>query len=226
MRMREDLTFTSRNTLFIFGRVWSVARGRYLWQVRCHCGKVRSAMTTGAINKYKPFKGCKCPSKYRVEGSVAYVDCSTPTYPDRVCILDIEVFNEKYKGRKLSCYRSGYSDLLYVACQGSAVHREVNNTPKDLNTDHISGNTLDNRKVNLRSATKKENGQNCRINKDNTSGFSGVSYRKDTRKWVAKITVDSKVLWLGTTFTTLEEAVTARKEAEVLHGFHENHGRK
>lgn len=52
--------------------------------------------------------------------------------------------------------------------------------------DHADAhNTLDNRRKNLRSANASQNGGNRRKNKNNTSGFKGVSYRKDRGKWVA-----------------------------------------
>lgn len=225
-RIKEDLTFTSCNELFIFGYTWDETAKRFLCNVRCFCGNIRSPMTTTNIKKYNPTRGCRCPSKYEVKGETVYVDCSTPKFPNKTCILDLEDFNKHYRGKRLSCYQLGSSDLVYVACSNNPVHRLVNNTPPKMNTDHISGNTLDNRKVNLRTASKAVNGQNCRVNADNTSGFTGVSYRKDTNRWVAKITVNRKVIWLGTNHSTKVSAIVARLTAEMRYGFHENHGRK
>lgn len=224
-RLKEDLTFKSLNGLFIFGITYCKKNLRQMWKVRCHCGSIRPPMTYTNINKYRNNGMCRCPSKYRIAGNSVYVDCSTTKFPNKECILDKEVFEEYYQGEVLSSYQSGNSDLVYVSCRGSPVHSLVNKTPKGLCTDHISGNTLDNRKSNLRSVSKKENGRNCRVNTDNSPGVCGVSFRKDTSKWSAKITVDCKVIYLGTCYETFEDAVKARKLAEIQYGFHENHGR-
>ena len=54
--------------------------------------------------------------------------------------------------------------------------------------DHLNGNTLDNRKENLRICTNADNLKH-RVNlpKNNTSGILGVRYRKDRDKWYAEI---------------------------------------
>ena len=64
-------------------------------------------------------------------------------------------------------------------------------------TDHIDGDGLNNRKCNLRPATKKENMRNRRIMSNNTSGFKGVTLRKDIGMWQARIMVDRKSFSLG-----------------------------
>jgi hypothetical protein len=63
--------------------------------------------------------------------------------------------------------------------------------------DHISGNTLDNRQENLRICTITENNRNCRMNKKNTSGYKGVHWDKERRKWKAVIKVNRKTILLG-----------------------------
>ncbi len=91
--------------------------------------------------------------------------------------------------------------------------------------DHINGDRTDNRIVNLRDVTKAENGRNQKKPERNTSGVSGVYRQKGRKHWFAAIRVDGKQLFLGS-FLEFHEAVNARKNAEVLYDFHENHGRK
>jgi len=89
--------------------------------------------------------------------------------------------------------------------------------------DHINHNKTDNRIANLRDVTASENAKNLSLNDANTSGQTGVTWNKAARKWKSYIKVDRQVLNLGT-FTEFHKAVDARKNAEVLYGFHENHG--
>ncbi|RIB02424.1 hypothetical protein C2G38_2227877 [Gigaspora rosea] len=41
--------------------------------------------------------------------------------------------------------------------------------------DHILRNGLDNRNINLRETTYNQNGLNCKLSKNNTSGYNGIS---------------------------------------------------
>jgi hypothetical protein len=88
--------------------------------------------------------------------------------------------------------------------------------------DHINGDSSDNRIVNLRQTTQSENMRNRRKSTKNTSGYVGV-YKRGA-KWWARISVDSKYISLGM-YDTVEQAAQARKQAEIDHGYHENHGR-
>jgi hypothetical protein len=88
--------------------------------------------------------------------------------------------------------------------------------------DHINGDRADNRIVNLRQTTQSENMRNRRKSTNNTSGYVGVY--KVGAKWRARISVDSKNMNLGI-YDTIEQAVQARKQAEIDYGYHENHGR-
>jgi len=94
--------------------------------------------------------------------------------------------------------------------------------------DHINGDKADDRWCNLREVTNAENARNFPRNKRNTSGHIGVSWHKRDKKWQAIIgatQVGKSLKYLGY-FDTKEEAIAARKEAEKLYGFHENHGRE
>jgi len=89
--------------------------------------------------------------------------------------------------------------------------------------DHINHIRNDNRWCNLREATHKINARNARKSKRNKSGVVGVSWSKSSKRWKAAISIDSGRLELGT-FAKFSDAVDARKNAEVLYGYHENHG--
>ena len=80
--------------------------------------------------------------------------------------------------------------------------------------DHENRNPLDNRKCNLRPASKNENGQNHKLFNTNTSGFSGVNFVKRTGQWCARIMVNNKRKHLGY-FINKYDAVVARLQAEL-----------
>ncbi|MEO0449071.1 MAG: HNH endonuclease signature motif containing protein [Pseudomonadota bacterium] len=91
--------------------------------------------------------------------------------------------------------------------------------------DHINGVRADNRLTNLRSVTASQNSQNMRMRDSNTSGVTGVSFHKQRGRWQAYITVNNKAQNLGH-FDNKDDAIAARKAAEIEHGFHPNHGRQ
>lgn len=95
------------------------------------------------------------------------------------------------------------------------MHQMVLNKPYD-RIDHINGDGLDNQKSNLRLANKSENARNCKLQKNNTSGFRGVSFQKQLRKWMAYIKLNNKRVYIGVFFTK-EEAAYARDEMAIKH---------
>lgn len=90
--------------------------------------------------------------------------------------------------------------------------------------DHINGIRTDNRLENLRNVSVMENARNTCLNTRNKSGVIGVSYDNTYNKWVARIVVEGKSIFLGY-FENFEEAVETRKLHEIKYGFHKNHGR-
>lgn len=71
--------------------------------------------------------------------------------------------------------------------------------------DHINGNTLDNRLCNLRFATNQQNQANSKISKNNKSGYKGVSWDKENKKWISQIMFNHKNIKLGR-FTSRQQA--------------------
>ncbi len=77
------------------------------------------------------------------------------------------------------------------------MHRVLLNVPPGLYVDHINGNTADNRRINLRPATKQQNGINHRKRQGCSSRFKGVQWRADRRRWLVKVQVARKQVLIG-----------------------------
>ena len=76
-----------------------------------------------------------------------------------------------------------------------SMHAAIANTPKGMDTDHINGNGLDNRRENLRVVTHRQNLQNRHDKK--TSKYPGVYWSNNLAKWRAQICIDGKNRHLG-----------------------------
>lgn len=78
------------------------------------------------------------------------------------------------------------------------LHREVLSAPEGVEVDHINGDGLDNRKSNLRLATRAQNMRGRRAKPSGkASQFRGVSWFKRDSVWVAQIMVGNKNYYLG-----------------------------
>jgi hypothetical protein len=102
------------------------------------------------------------------------------------------------------------------------LHREVLELPigRLPEVDHISMDTLDNRRSNLRLCPLggKRNAQNSGPRSANTSGFKGVTWDASHNRWLAQINADSRHYQLGR-FGDPEAAARAYDAAALrLHG--------
>ena len=68
----------------------------------------------------------------------------------------------------------------------------------------------------MRVVTHSINLLNAKLNKNNKSGYKGVSWNKKYNKWEVFITINYKHICLGR-YDNLEDAVRARKDYEVKH---------
>lgn len=119
---------------------------------------------------------------------------------------------------------------LYVNVHGRLylVHRVVmlmcyGFCGEGLEVDHINHVRNDNRLVNLRFVTHRENMRNKSVSSKNTTGVTGVDFSKARKKYRAQIRVNREFIHLGM-FETLEEAAAARAEANLKFKFNNNHG--
>lgn len=140
---------------------------------------------------------------------------------------DCKRWNNRYVGSRAgSIFNNGYINISifdgrYPAHRLAWLYVRGHWPPDQI--DHINHNRSDNRWSNLRAVDRTENSKNLSLSSCNTSGIVGVRQYKPGGKWRAQIKVNSKTMHLGY-YNTLEEAIKARKDAEVWHEFHINHG--
>jgi len=97
----------------------------------------------------------------------------------------------------------------------------VHGTEPDGEIDHINGIRSDNRLRNLRVVTGSDNSKNRSLSRANSTGHVGVVAVRG--KYRAEISLGVKKHYLGT-FSTIEEAVIARRKAQARLGFTDRHG--
>lgn len=88
------------------------------------------------------------------------------------------------------------------------MHRLIMDAPRDLEVDHVNGNGLDNRRENLRLATRRENARNVRKQDGRTSRFKGVAWQEGKGVWEAYIKGHPQHVHIGV-FRTEEDAARA-----------------
>jgi hypothetical protein len=85
--------------------------------------------------------------------------------------------------------------------------------------DHINRNRSDNRISNLRLCNNIENAQNAKLNKNNKSGFKGVSWEKNRKKWQVYVYINKRGKFFGY-FDDLHEAnLVATNARKKFHPF-------
>jgi hypothetical protein len=135
----------------------------------------------------------------------------TPFLHKKFTLIDNDDFN------LVNCWRWRF-DGEYASRRKNKkkiyLHRLINKTPEGKITDHINRNKLDNRKVNLKTVNKSGNQRNHKIFKTNTSGYSGISWCKNIKKWEVYIWKNNIKIGLGY-FDELEQAKVIRKKAEM-----------
>lgn len=140
---------------------------------------------------------------------------------DEYALIDDEDYKlvEPYKWRKNA---QGYAvSRLYTRIAKGIrhatdvrMHRLIMGEPKDMEVDHIDNNGLNNQRYNLRVATHWQNLANRALQKNNTSGYRGVSWSKQANKWWAQIYVDSRTVHLGL-FDDVKDAAKAYNDAAI-----------
>lgn len=142
---------------------------------------------------------------YRFDGSTGYGQLSDGT----VFLFDRDKFDAISAYNWYRNYNDPEKPLYIINCFGKRLHDYLVDCPKGLEVDHINLNTLDNRLCNLRIVTHQQNQCNQPLQKNNTSGVSGVSYYPPRKKYRARIKIGQHDIHLGY-YEGFEQAVQAR----------------
>lgn len=123
------------------------------------------------------------------------------------------VFSKYLNGFLSSKSGSGYS-YIHIARGNYRTHRIVytlykEDIPEELQIDHINNIKTDNRIENLRVLNRRDNCSRIQIKNNNTSGYIGVSFNKNFKKYNAQIQINNRLKFLAS-FLTPEEAAIAR----------------
>lgn len=156
----------------------------------------------------------KDPNEFVFDGDICRIKLyNAKSIEAAEAIIDIEDYS-KCKGRKWYLTGKGYVVSGNSKCVLYLQHLIFG---RKTQVDHRDTNKLNNRKNNLRSCTAAENSRNCKISKNNTSGYKGVSWNKVQKKWSADITYNRKHIFLGYYMDVIQAADVYNKKAIELH---------
>jgi hypothetical protein len=137
-------------------------------------------------------------------------------------IFDDEIFESINKlNLKISLVQ--INNKIYAKINNYYLHRKITNAKKNEVVDHINGNSLDNRRENLRICSIKQNVRNSQISKNNKVGYKGVYIdKRRTKKYIVNIMVDYQKIYIGAYYTAEEAALNYNKAAIKYFGEYAN----
>jgi hypothetical protein len=140
------------------------------------------------------------------------------TFVDPDIYYRLSGFNWTIYGNGQKFYATRFIDAGPGKTKPLRIHREIMNAPPGVLVDHRDGNTLDNRRANLRLATHSQNSCNRRKRKNTSSRFIGVYFDKYRQCWGACIRYHGKNIWLGRFDSEIDAALAYDAAARIYHG--------
>ena len=138
-------------------------------------------------------------NEYTITGESCYVTLTR----ERGCLIDVKDMDSLGRHR---WYARKSGNGFYAATNmpdgfkkqtSITMHRAIMDPADGMVVDHISEDTLDNRRCNLRAITKRDNNLNRKPNKGSTSKYSGVHWSRNEKCWKVQINIAGHGVYLG-----------------------------
>lgn len=203
----------------------------------CACGCGRRLVRSRASRKNRKFihghnaRGVKPRHLKQIEETRAEDDSIFIPLSNRDSIAIVDRLDyplvKPFTWRAAICRRKGVDRYLYAVTDifgptGSKLkksvrmHRLILEPDKDFLVDHADGNTLNNRRSNLRICTTAQNCQNQFARQGGTSHFKGVCFCRWTGRWRVQLQKEDTKIWIGR-FDSEIEAAEAYDRGALLH---------
>ena len=231
MSYAKDLTGSRFGRLTVLSRNYDKQTELYnnkrqykaFWNCICDCGKTTIVGSSNLLNKNNPTISCGC---YKKEVSQKQKNTKSITWINKgETTIGITTSGEKFYidsedlGKVRSyCWRIDSKGYVVANSKDGTnktirLHRVLMDADSKTLIDHKNWDKTDNRKHNLRIASKSQNNINIKRKSNNTSGYPGITLNKRGH-YVARISVDGVRYYLGT-YENFKEAVIARRKAEI-----------
>lgn len=194
------------------------------WLCQCECSSKNTVEARSDRLRSKDTISCGCIKRYaKKRWEPINIDKDTygvPLSKGQIALIDKEDF-DKVKDYGWSVLFSKKRNVYYavgiVNSKKVLMHRFIMNADGLCDIDHKDHNTLNNRKSNIRICIRTQNNMNRDKQKNNSSGYKGVSINQ-CGNYFANITVNKRTTYLGTFKTALEASEAYQKAAKELHG--------
>lgn len=166
------------------------------------------------------------PSQVKVDGISWYIEIRDRHGHEKARVRISEEDIELVKSLSWNL-RGEALDMVYVSSRGP---RHGQSLPRlllgvldevEVEVDHLDRDRLNNRRENLRKATRAQNAENLGLRVDNKTGHRGVFYDQRLKKYRAYARKDRKLRYAPGLFDDAESAAQAAKDLRAaLFTFH------
>lgn len=208
---RQNLTGQKVGNLFVIGLDHIDKNRSSVWLCECGCGN-KVLRTTTRLKRIEKDEGCN--------------RCNTNKFFDRGKYIEGVTSNgESFFFDKEDFEKVSQFSWFMVKGYPTARRKKVTlhtfimgKAPTGYEYDHINRNPADNRRSNLRLATRRENIANKIKSKGKTSKYKGVFWLKNKRVWVSVLIYKGEVFRLCRSHSEEECAEAYNKKALELYG--------
>lgn len=175
--------------------------GKRYFEFRCECGYIKYNALSDVKNGH--IKSCgKCRGKHHLSKTRLY--SIWKGIKSRCCQPSCSIYY-KYGGRGITMCEE------WKTSSSSFFEWALNNGY----SDNLTIDRIDSDKgyfpQNCRWATFQEQNSHLKMLKNNKSGYRGISWNKNSKKWISTISVENKTKRIGS-FLTQKDAVEARNK--------------